>query len=107
MYTLITPEYAAYWKIIGTLLGMTKGRLDTIEVTNPTNLYWCCNKMLEAWLELEPTVVWKDMIVAIDSPAVHKIQSPPSSPKNEVPYCISSDIAGMHVCKSNFNLIIK
>ena len=95
MYTLITPEYAAYWKVIGTLIGMSKGRLDTIELSYPINLNWCCNKMLETWLEINPTAIWKDVITAIDSPAIKEIQYHPASPKYEVPNYIAEDAVGM------------
>lgn len=97
MYALITPAYAAQWKVIGTLLGMAKGRLDTIESTYPINLFWCCNKMLETWLETDTTAVWKDVIAAIDSPAVKETQSPPISPKNEIPKNITEDIVGTYI----------
>lgn len=97
LYVLITPEYAANWKVIGTLLGMTKGRLDIIESTYPTNLVWCCNKMLETWLEIEPNALWKDVIEALDSPVIKVTQTPPTSPKYEIPSCIPEDVVGMFI----------
>ena len=70
LYEHITPNYAADWKVIGTLLNLVTGELNIIEHTNPTNLKWCCNKMLEMWLEVDPHATWKKMFAAIDSPAV-------------------------------------
>ena len=70
LYNLVTPEYAAHWKVIGTLLGIEKGILDTIEATFPTNIPWCCNKLLEAWLEKDTNASWKKIIEVINSPAV-------------------------------------
>ena len=70
LYNLITPEYAAHWKVIGTLLGIKKGILDTIEVTFPTNIPRCCNMLLETWLESDTNASWKKIIQIIDSPAV-------------------------------------
>ena len=30
----------------------------------------CCNKMLQRWLELDPTATWEKLFAAIDSEAV-------------------------------------
>ena len=70
LYNLVTPDYAAHWRIIGTLLGISKGRLDAIERTFPANATWCCNKMLDTWLEIDISATWRKLIEAIDSPAV-------------------------------------
>ena len=70
LYNLITPEYAAHWKVIGTLLGIEKGILDAIEVGFPTNTLWCCNKLLDTWVERDTNATWKNIIEVIDSPVV-------------------------------------
>ena len=70
LYTLITPNYAAHWKVIGTLLNIPEGRLDAIESGFPTNAVWCCNQMLGLWLKTNASVTWKDMVAVVDSPAV-------------------------------------
>ena len=70
LYNLITPEYAAHWKVIGTLLGIKKGILDAIEVAFPTNIPWCCNKLLETWLERDTNATWKKIIEEINSPVM-------------------------------------
>jgi len=70
LYTVITPNYAAHWKLIGILLEIPKGQLDAIESGFPTNSVWCCNEMLGLWLRINATVTWRDGIAAIDSPAV-------------------------------------
>ena len=70
LYNLITPEYAAHWKVIGTLLGIEKGILTGIERNFPSNVSWCCNEFLETWLERNTEVTWKKIIQVIDSPAV-------------------------------------
>ena len=56
--------------MIGTLLGIPNEELKAIEGGNPTNLRWCCNKMLEKWLEVDTTASWEKLSVAIHSPAV-------------------------------------
>ena len=70
LYNLITPKYAAHWRVIGTLLDIEKGILDAIEGGYPTNIPWCCNKLLETWLERDTNATWKKLIEVIDSPAV-------------------------------------
>ena len=70
LYQHITPQYAADWKVIGTLLGLPSGELKAIEAGYPTNVKWCCNQMLEKWLEMDPTASWVKLFAAIESPAV-------------------------------------
>ena len=70
LYRYITPNYAADWKVLGTLLDLNSRELRAIEGAYPTNLNWCCNKMLEKWLEVDPYATWKKILEAIDSPAI-------------------------------------
>ena len=70
LQNLITPVYAAYWRVIGTLLGIQQGVLDATEGGYPTNLPWCCNKLLGKWLDTDTKASWKKIIQAINSPAV-------------------------------------
>ena len=70
LYQHITPQYAADWKVIGTLLGLPSGELKAIEAGYPTNVKWCCNQMLEKWLEVDPTASWGKLFTVIESPAV-------------------------------------
>jgi len=70
LYQHITPQYAADWKVIGTLLGLPSGELKAIEAGYPTNVKWCCNQMLEKWLELDTTASWRKLLTVIESPAV-------------------------------------
>ena len=70
-----TPRYAADWKMIGTLLGLPSGELNAIEAGWPTNVIWCCNQMLEKWLEMDPTASWGKLFTVIESPAVSSGQA--------------------------------
>ena len=70
LYQHITPQYAADWIVIGTLLGLPSGELKAIEAGWPTNSKWCCNKMLEKWLEKDPTASWGKLFTVIESSAV-------------------------------------
>jgi len=74
LYEHITPMYAADWKVMGTLLGLPSGELNAIEAGFPTNVKWCCNKMLEKWLEVDPTASWEKVLTVIESPTVSKDQ---------------------------------
>ena len=75
LYQHITPQYAADWKVIGTLLGLPSGELKAIEAGYPTNVKWCCNQMLEKWLEMDPTASWEKLFTVIESPAVSSGQA--------------------------------
>ena len=70
MHNLISPDFAAAWSKIGIQLGIPLGILNSIEAGFPTNISWCCDQMLEYWVELEPNPSWGKIIEAIDSPAV-------------------------------------
>ena len=70
LYNLISPKYAAHWKVIGTLLGIEKGILDGIERNFPNKVEWCCNELLEKWLERDTTATWKKLSEVIYSPGV-------------------------------------
>ena len=66
LYNLITPKYAAYWKIIGTLLGIENGIITAIERDIP-KVGLCCNELLKTWLERDTNASWKNIIQVIDS----------------------------------------
>ena len=70
LYELISPNFGAEWKVIGICLGLHIGELNIIEANYPNNARWCCNKMLEKWLEMDPNASWEKLFTAIESPAV-------------------------------------
>ncbi|XP_065889069.1 protein NLRC3-like [Dysidea avara] len=72
----ITPHYAAHWRVIGTQLGLPKGRLDIIEQDNVYRSVPCCNDMWSKWLKMDPSASWKKLFKAIESPAVSSDQAP-------------------------------
>lgn len=65
LYEQVTPYYAAYWKMIGTHLGILKGELDSIKYGNGNQPVLCCNAMLVKWLEIDPTASWHKLFVAV------------------------------------------
>lgn len=62
---LVTPLYAAHWKTIGIQLHVTTGKLDAIEQEYPTNLDWCCDKMLAIWLEGDENASWQHLFTTV------------------------------------------
>ena len=70
LYQHITPQYAADWKVIGTLLDLPNGELQAIEAGYPTNVQWCCNRMLEKWLEMDTTASWDKLFTVLESSAL-------------------------------------
>ena len=70
LYQHVAPQYAADWKVVGTLLGLPCGELKAIEAGYPTNVKWCCNQMLEKWLEEDPTASWGKLFTVIESLAL-------------------------------------
>ena len=66
----ITPQYAADWKVMGILLGLSNNTLQIIEAESPTNVKRCCNQMWEQWLQMDITASWKKLFSVIESPAV-------------------------------------
>ena len=70
LYQYITPHYATDWEVIGTLLGLPLAELKAIEAGYPTNVKWCCNKMLQKWLETDTSPTWGKLFDVISSPAV-------------------------------------
>ena len=70
LYQHITPQYAADWEVIGTLLGLPIGVLRTLKAGNPTDAKCCCNQMWIQWLQEDTTASWWKLLAVIESPAV-------------------------------------
>ena len=70
LYQHVTPQYAAVWKVIGTLLGLASGALDIIQYNNHDKAVPCCNDMWKKWLQVDTDASWGKLFTAIESPAV-------------------------------------
>lgn len=68
----VTPDYAAQWRMLGTLLGLHTERLEIIEHDNFKKAMPCCNAMLSKWLEIDTTPTWKKLLTVIKSLAKSK-----------------------------------
>ena len=76
LHSLITPRYAAHWRVIGTQLGLPIGTLDIIEQDNVYRSVPCCNDMWSKWLKMDPSASWEKLFKVIESPAVSSDQAP-------------------------------
>ena len=70
LYQYFTPQYAADWEVIGTLLGLPSGTLSIIEHDNMHKATRCCNAMLRRWLEIDTGATWGKLFTVIESPAL-------------------------------------
>lgn len=62
----VVPKYTTRWKDIGPMLNLADDLLSAIEQAYPTNPDWCCDKMLQRWLEVDNQATWKQLNDAID-----------------------------------------
>lgn len=46
-------------------MGIPIGKLDNIEAGWPTNVEWCCDKMLEVWLDVDVNASWEKIRKAV------------------------------------------
>ena len=76
LHSLVTPRYAAHWKLIGTQLGLPSGALDIIEQDNVYRSVPCCNDMWSKWLKMDTSASWEKLFKVIESPAVSSDQAP-------------------------------
>ena len=68
------PHYAAKWKDIGILLGLSSSMLNLINIDYPTDANSCCREMLDMWLGRDPTASWEKLFTVIESPAISSDQ---------------------------------
>ena len=67
LHNYITPNFAAQWRMIGTLLDLPSGTLDIIKYDNHDKARPCCDAMLEEWLEVDPSASWEKLLKVIKS----------------------------------------
>ena len=72
----ITPNYAADWRMIGTLLSIPSGILEIIKYNNHDKAEPCCDAVLKKWLEVNPSASWEKLLKVIESPAMSSDQAP-------------------------------
>ena len=70
LHNLVTPDYAAYWRVIGINIGLKVGLLDIIDHDHPNRAEDCCNAVWKQWLDVDPKASWGTLIQVLGSPAV-------------------------------------
>jgi len=70
LLNLVSPHYAVAWKEIGEELGVPVGTLNALQKNYPDDCDRCCDKMLEEWCSLGANPKWRNVLNALDSPAV-------------------------------------
>ena len=66
LQNLVTPKYAAKWKVIGTSLGLSQGSLDIIDHDYYHRAEDCCNAVWECWLDEDINPSWNKVLSAIN-----------------------------------------
>ena len=56
---------ALYWFELGIELGLQVEKLNVIKCDHPTNLKKCCTAMFKHWLDVDKTVSWDKLIIAL------------------------------------------
>lgn len=67
---LVTPNYAAKWRVIAPLLGLSKSDIDIIEHDHGRSAINCCSEMWGKWLDTDTKATWREVLKAIDHKAV-------------------------------------
>ena len=63
---LVTPDYAAKWKTIGLLLGLTQAQLDIIENDHGRSAIKSCNEMWGKWLATHTDATWEKVLNSLE-----------------------------------------
>jgi len=97
---LVTPEYAAKWKVIGKSLGLSESLLDTIDCENDHRAEDCCNVVWEQWLDMDNDASWNKILSTIDLVLSNPLAKTVSHTSSELILTqVSSILQGMYVEK--------
>ena len=67
---LVTPNYAAKWRVIASLLGLSKPDIDIIAHDHGRSAINCCGEMWGKWLNTYTEATWGDVLKIIDHKTV-------------------------------------
>ena len=70
MTKLVTPQYAAKWRLIGSLLGLSSSELEIIEHDRGHNAVNCCSEMWGKWLDKDISASWNDVLNILEHKTV-------------------------------------
>ena len=80
----VVREYAADWKKLGKLLGVSSKEMEDVENKIGHGVERCCCEMLIVWLKNDPNSTWGNLLSAIESLSLS-----------------TSDDEGTYICKKN------
>ena len=63
---LVTRNYAAKWKVIGLLLGLTQPQLDIIDNDHGRSAVKSCNEMWGKWLATHINATWEEVLNSLE-----------------------------------------
>ena len=66
LHNLVTPDYGAHWRNIGSHLGLKDGLLDMIDHDHHHRAEDCCNAVWEQWLDMDTAASWGKVIEATE-----------------------------------------
>ena len=67
----VVKQQAAQWEGLGLELGLERYHIDNITKDHPNESVICCRKMLQEWLDIDPSASWRKL-----HDAVRRIRSP-------------------------------
>ena len=65
VFNYVIPRYTARWKELGSKLNLSVELLSAIELGYPKSPEWCCEKMLQKWLEVDTRASWEQLNTAV------------------------------------------
>ena len=67
----VVQQQAAQWEGLGLELGLERYHINNIAKDHPNESVICCRKMLQKWLDIDPSASWRKL-----HDAVRRIRSP-------------------------------
>ena len=91
----IVEQQAVQWDRLGLELGLKDYEITNISSDNPNRSITCCRKMLQKWLNIDPSATWGKLDNAIKNIKVSSTIS-----------CVSTEKGGNHVYYYSLELLI-
>ena len=70
MTKLVTPQYAAKWRVIGSLLDLNGSALEIIEHDRGRSAINCCSEMWGTWLDKDTSATWNHVLTVLEHKTV-------------------------------------
>ena len=76
---VVTPHYAAKWRVIGFLLGLSQSALDIIEYDRGRSAINCCIEIWGKWLDSDTSATWRKVLKVLENKAVTETEKEKSN----------------------------